>query len=108
MAYGNTIVFQQRPPQSGCNKFRLQANHDVLNVAMCDGSVRGISPRVTRREQCDPDVAGREYGRNTYNPEGLGGVTGTGITDGIWDMLMVPNDPPGNVLANTGEIGKEK
>jgi prepilin-type N-terminal cleavage/methylation domain-containing protein len=108
MAYGNTIMFQQRPPQIGCNKFRLQANHDVLNVAMCDGSVRGISPRVTRREQCDPDVAGREYGRNTYNPEGLGAVTGTGITDGIWDMLMVPNDPPGNVLANTGEIGKDK
>jgi len=116
MAYGNTLMFQQRPPQSGCNKFRLQANHEgVLNVAMCDGSVRAISARVSRREQCDPDVAGREYGRNTYNPEGLGGVgTGGGniqrnlIGDGIWDMLMVPNDPPGNVLANTGEIGKEK
>jgi prepilin-type N-terminal cleavage/methylation domain-containing protein len=108
MAYGNTLMFQQRPPQAGCNKYRLQANHEVLNVAMCDGSVRGISPRVTRREQCDPDVAGREYGKDTYNPMGLGGVTGTGITDGIWDMLMVPNDPTGNVLANTGEIGKEK
>ena len=100
---------------NGCNKFRLQANHDVLNVAMCDGSIRGISPRVSRREQCDPDVAGREFGRNTYNPEGLGGV-GTGpsfvlpnlIPDGIWDMLMVPADPSRNVLANTGEPGKEK
>ena len=30
------------------------------------------------------------------------------IGDGIWDMLIVPADPPGNVLANTGEIGKEK
>ena len=115
MAYGNTLMFQLRPPPSGCNKYRLQANHDVLNVAMCDGSVRGISSRVTRREQCDPDVAGREYGRDTYNPAGLGAVgTGSGntspnaITDGIWDMLMVPADPPGNVLANTGEIGKEK
>ena len=113
MAYGNTLMFQQRPPLSGCNKYRLQANHDVLNVAMCDGSVRGISPRVTRREQCDPDVAGREYGRDTYNPTGLGGVliTGAGahqFRDGIWDMLMVPNDPPTNVLSNTGEIGKEK
>lgn len=113
--YGNTLMFQQRPPPAGCNQFRLQANHDVLNVAMCDGSVRGISSRVTRREQCDPDVAGREYGRDTYNPAGLGAVgTGSGntlpngITDGIWDMLMVPNDPTGNVLANTGEIGKEK
>ena len=111
MSFGNTLMFQQRPPRSGCNKYRLQANHDVLNVAMCDGSVRGISPRVSRREQCDPDVAGREYGRDTYNPAGLGGVLLSGglrFQDGIWDMLMVPNDPPGNVLANTGEIGKEK
>jgi prepilin-type N-terminal cleavage/methylation domain-containing protein len=114
--YGNTIMFQQRPAPGGCNQFRLQANHDVLNVVMCDGSVRGISPRVTRREQCDPDVAGREYGRDTYNPQGLGSVssngsdtlTPNGIVDGIWDMLMVPADPPGNVLSNTGEIGKDK
>lgn len=111
MAYGNTLMFQQRPALSGCNKYRLQANHDVLNVVMCDGSVRGISPRVTRREQCDPDVAGREYGRDTYNPSGLGGVLFSGSAqyrDGVWDMLMVPNDPPENVLSNTGEIGKEK
>jgi hypothetical protein len=105
-AYGNTMMFQQRPPMDGCNKFRLQANHEVLNVVMCDGSVRGISPRVTRREQTDPDVAGREWAADTYNPTGLGGTTS--YADGIWDMLMVPNDPPGNVLANTGEIGKEK
>lgn len=111
MGYGNTLMFQQRPMLSGCNKFRLQANHEVLNVVMCDGSVRGISPRVTRREQCDPDVAGREYGRDTYHPTGLGGILMSGTVqfrDGIWDMLMVPNDPPGNVLANTGEIGREK
>ena len=110
--YGNTLMFQQRPAPGSCNQFRLQANHDgVLNVAMCDGSVRGISARVSRREQCDPDVAGREHGRNTYNPEGLGGVgigSSNSIVDGIWDMLMVPADPPDNVLANTGEIGKEK
>lgn len=111
MAYGNTLMFQQRPSLSGCNKYRLQANHEVLNVVMCDGSVRGISPRVSRREQCDPDVAGREYGRDTYNPTGLGGVLQPGTVqfrDGIWDMLMVPNDPPGNVLSNTGELGREK
>lgn len=111
MAYGNTLMFQQRPQLSGCNKYRLQANHDVLNVVMCDGSVRGISPRVSRREQCDPDVAGREYGRDTYNPTALGGILMSGTVqfrDGVWDMLMVPNDPPGNVLSNTGEIGKEK
>jgi len=23
MAYGNTLMFQQRPPMAGCNKFRL-------------------------------------------------------------------------------------
>ncbi len=113
MAYGNTIMFQQRPPQSGCNKYRLQANHEVLNVAMCDGSVRGISPRVSRREQCDPDVAGRQYGRDTYNAQGLGGIrvlpsSAAQFRDGIWDMLMVPNDPTGNVLSNTGEVGKER
>lgn len=113
MGYGNTIMFQQRPTMEGCNKFRIQANHEVLNVAMCDGSVRGISPRVSRREQCDPDVAGREHGRDTYNPEALGGIgtpgaTSNSIPDGIWDMLMVPNDPDGNVLTNTGEIGKER
>ncbi len=115
--YGNTLMFQQRPSPSSCNQFRLQANHDgVLNVAMCDGSVRGISARVSRREQCDPDVAGREFANNTYNPYGLGGVgigekkadRNPGFVDGIWDMLMVPADPPNNVLANTGEIGKEK
>jgi prepilin-type N-terminal cleavage/methylation domain-containing protein len=111
MGYGNTLMFQQRPSLAGCNKFRLQANHEVLNVVMCDGSVRGISPRVSRREQCDPDVAGREYARDTYNPAGLGGVLFSGSAqyrDGIWDMLMVPNDPDGNVLTNTGEIGKER
>ena len=110
--YGNTLMFQQRPQPQSCNQFRLQANHDVLNVVMCDGSVRGISPRVSRREQCDPDVAGRDYGRDTYNPTGLGsigsGLTLNSVADGIWDMLMVPNDPPQNVLSNTGEIGKEK
>jgi prepilin-type N-terminal cleavage/methylation domain-containing protein len=106
--FGNTLMFQQRPPPDACNSFRLQANHDVLNVVMCDGSVRGISPRVSRREQCDPDVAGREFGLNTYNPQGLGGVINSEVADGIWDMLMVPADPSGNVLANTGEPGKEK
>lgn len=106
--FGNTLMFQQRPSVQGCNAFRIQANHEVLNVAMCDGSVRGISARVTRREQCDPDVAGREYNVDTYNPRALGGVTGQFTPDGIWDMLMVPNDPTGNVLANTGEVGKER
>ncbi len=113
--YGNTIMFQQRPRPEDCNYFRLQANHEVLNVVMCDGSVRGISPRVTRREQVDPDVAGREFARLTYSSDGLGGVGSppwfnapNSIADGIWDMLMVPADPPLNVLTNTGEVGKEK
>lgn len=114
--YGNTLMFQARPNIRGCNKLRLQANHDqVLMAAMCDGSVRGISATVSRREQVDPDVAGRSSapGNKTYTPTGLGAV-GTApwgpsaVKDGIWDMLMVPTDPANNVLSNTGEVGHEK
>jgi prepilin-type processing-associated H-X9-DG protein len=106
--FGNTLMFQMRPGVKGCNKFRLQANHqDVLNVAMADGSVRGISATVSRREQVDPDVAGRTYGADTYHPVGLGGKAG--YSDGVWDMLLLPTDgSEGQVLLNTGEVGKEK
>lgn len=106
--FGNTLMFQMRPGQKGCNKFRLQANHeDVLNVAMADGSVRAISATVSRREQVDPDVAGRTYGADTYHPVGLGGKAG--YSDGVWDMLLLPTDgSEGQVLLNTGEVGKEK
>jgi prepilin-type N-terminal cleavage/methylation domain-containing protein len=106
--FGNTLMFQMRPGVKGCNKFRLQANHeDVLNVAMADGSVRAISATVSRREQVDPDVAGRTYGADTYHPVGLGGKAG--YSDGVWDMLLLPTDgSEGQVLLNTGEVGKEK
>lgn len=106
--YGNTLMFQVRPGRAGCNKFRLQSNHeDALMVAMADGSVRAISSSVSRREQNDPDVAGRTYGANTYNATGLGGKQG--YVDGVWDMLLMPTDgSDGQVLTNTGEIGKEK
>ncbi len=90
----------------GCNKFRFQANHEVLNVVMCDGYVRGISLRITCREQADPDFAGREWAADTHNPTGAGGTRS--YADGFWDILMVPNDLPGNALANTGAFGKEK
>jgi hypothetical protein len=112
--FGNTLMFQLRPGVKGCNKGRLQANHeDVLNVAMADGSVRGISAQVSRRELLDPDVAGRTVSDLTLltgagvHPGGLGGRTN--YSDGVWDMLMMPSDgADGNVLANTGEIGREK
>ncbi len=106
--YGNTLMFQMRPGVRGCNKLRLQANHeDVLNVAMADGSVRGISATVSRREQVDPDVAGRTYGADTYHPAGMGGKPG--YADGVWDMLLLPTDgAEGQVLTNSGEVGAEK
>jgi hypothetical protein len=62
---------------------------------------------VSRREQVDPDVAGRTYGADTYHPVGLGGKAG--YSDGVWDMLLLPTDgSEGQVLLNTGEVGKEK
>lgn len=104
--YGNTLVFQTQPGMKDCNAFRLQAMHGAyLMVAMCDGSVRAISSLVTRREPIGAEACGRaHFGTIYYTPESRG----ASLPDGIWDMLMVPNDPPGNVLANTGEIGKER
>lgn len=116
--HGNTLMFQTRPNVSGCNKFRLQANHGgVLMTVMCDGSVRAISPTVSHREAVDPDVEGRI----AYSPDGNDIEPGTyddvgrGFGDdqpddapgswGVWDMLMVGNDQ--QVLVNTGEVGKE-
>jgi prepilin-type N-terminal cleavage/methylation domain-containing protein len=105
-SYGNTLVFQTQPGMKECNPFRTQAMHGpYLMVAMCDGSIRAISSLVSRREPIGSEACGRaHFGTIYYTPESRG----AGLPDGIWDMLMVPADPPGNVLANTGEIGKEK
>jgi hypothetical protein len=105
--YGHTLMFQDRTPPDEASLMRAQANHgSVLMVAMCDGSVRGIASTVSCRESADPNWEGRIYGADTYNPVGRGG--GTAYADGVWDMLLVPNDPAGNVLMNTGKLGQEK
>ena len=107
--YGHTLMFQDRTPPDEASLMRAQANHgSVLMVAMCDGSVRGIASTVSCRENADPNWEGRIYGADTYNAIGRGGSSAGNYADGVWDMLLVPNDPAGNVLMNTGKLGQEK
>ena len=107
-AFGNTLMFQTQPRQTECNPARLQALHgNFLMTAMCDGSVRAISSLVSRREPVGAAACGRaRFGTNLGDYQSRGGQLPR--TDGIWDMLMVPSDPPENVLSNTGEIGRER
>jgi hypothetical protein len=98
------------PPGRGKESRLFGPPRQALPPKHCEDSgdaaaeaVRRESPAGNRRP---PDVAGREWAADTYNPTGLGRTSS--YTDGIWDMRMVPSDPPGNVLANTGEIGQEK
>ena len=106
-ARGNTFMFQTQPRLHECNTTRVQALHgNFLMTAMADGSVRAISSLVSRREPIGVNSCGRlNFGTTFFGPDAAGA---TSLQDGIWDMLMLPNDPPGNVLANTGEIGREK
>jgi prepilin-type N-terminal cleavage/methylation domain-containing protein len=105
-SYGNTLMFQTMPKLNETNPLRAQAMHgNYLMVAMCDGSTRAISSLVSRREPIGANASGREnFGTKFYTPESRGST----MPDGVWDMLMVPNDPPGNVLSNDGTIGREK
>ena len=107
-AFGNTLMFQTQPLQTECNPARLQALHgNFLMTAMCDGSVRAISSLVSRREPVGAAACGRaRFGTNLGDYQSRGGQLPR--TDGVWDMLMVPSDPPENVLSNTGEIGRER
>ena len=104
--YGNTLMFQTMPNLAQTNPLRAQALHgNYLMVAMCDGSTRAISSLVSRREPIGANASGREnFGTKFYTPESRGST----MADGIWDMLMVPNDPQGNVLSNDGTIGREQ
>jgi len=88
-AAANTLMFQTQPGVDGCSKIRVQANHGPqLMVAMCDGSVRSLSKDISRREVTDPDVDGTIVGGATdYGPS---------RPDGVWDMLLLPDD--GQVL----------
>ncbi len=56
-AYYNQSLFQQSPAQADCDPERPQAIGNVMLVAMCDGSARAVSPRVsavTWANVCDP------------------------------------------------------
>jgi prepilin-type N-terminal cleavage/methylation domain-containing protein len=113
-AYGHTLMFQTMPKVHETNPLRLQALHgDFLMVAMCDGSTRAIASGVTRRELIGPDASGRNnFGSLVYSADTRGATLPNGDSDavppsdGIWDMLLQPSD--GQVLVNTGEIGRER
>jgi len=62
----------------------------------------GIDPAVSNTGAALTSAGCGGYGT------GSGNTSPNLLADGIWDMLMVPNDPTGNVLANTGEVGKDK
>ena len=51
---GNTNMFQVRPPlgicPTCCDNWRSQTGHQVMQVALADGSVRGISPSISNNE----------------------------------------------------------
>lgn len=106
-ARGNTLMFQTQPRPQECNKTRVQALHgNFLMTAMADGSVRAISSLVERREPIGVTACGRLNFGTTFFGSDAAGAGRADITDGVWDMLMLPSD--GGVLANTGEIGREK
>jgi hypothetical protein len=113
--YGHTLMFQTQPRPVDCNPARMQALHgNFLMTAMCDGSVRAISSLVSRREPVGSIASGRaRFGSDLGDHQSRGGLESTnsnlgGRKDGVWDMLIVPNDPPENVLSNTGEVGRER
>ncbi len=142
-SFGHTLMFQVQPGVSDCNPMRTQAIHGAfLLVAMADGSVRAISSNVTRKEAIGANATGRDgFARfkdpnqaiNAGEPQdatnpgfwtaesrmlGRDGGTEFERPDGIWDLLMLPQDPPWaatatqtpqpQVLSNTGEVGKDK
>lgn len=141
--FGHTVMFQVQPGVEGCNPMRTQAIHGAfLLAAMADGSVRAISSTVTRKEAIGANGTGRDgfarFGdpnqainagepQDANNPGfwtaesrmlGRDGGVEFERPDGIWDMLMMPQDPPWGaratdtpvpqVLSNTGEVGKDK
>jgi hypothetical protein len=113
-SWGNTLMFQTMPTVAESNPLRLQTMHgDSLMAAMCDGSVRAIKSNVSRREPMTANATGRvNFGFFAYNPDTRGANAAAKATspfgDGIWDMLMMPKDPPGNVLPGSGQEGQTK
>ncbi|MGE0609720.1 MAG: DUF1559 domain-containing protein [Pirellulales bacterium] len=89
----NTYMFQVIHSTRNCNNWRLQGMHSQLNVAMCDGSVKSISPYVTRKELTDPLKDGGV----------IGGQAVMGTINGVWDRLCLPNDGE-HAGADAGDI----
>jgi prepilin-type N-terminal cleavage/methylation domain-containing protein/prepilin-type processing-associated H-X9-DG protein len=45
----NTLMFQDQPQVAACDNWRAQSNHrGGMNVGLCDGSVRQVSPSVSQ------------------------------------------------------------
>jgi Protein of unknown function (DUF1559) len=58
VAYDNLALFQQAPSQADCDPTRPQAIGGTMTIAMCDGSVRTVNPRVsaaTWANVCNPN-----------------------------------------------------
>jgi prepilin-type N-terminal cleavage/methylation domain-containing protein len=87
----NTMMFQSQPSRAGCSKYRMQGNHGPhLMVVMCDGSVRSLSRDISRREATDPDFDGSVVGGSDSTTNGVD--FGATRPDGVWDMLLLPDD----------------
>jgi hypothetical protein len=67
VAYDNQALFQTWPPQDECDPTRAQAIGGVMLIALCDGSVRSLNPRLTAltwANLCDPadgNVLGADF-----------------------------------------------
>lgn len=84
----NTYMFQRLAGVKTCAPLRLQAMHrDALNVALADGSVRGILFMIEHAEPSDPDDV--SPGANPYTS---GGMPLPPNAEGAWDFLMQPRD----------------
>lgn len=84
---GNTFMFQSMPRRDRCNNWRVQALHfGNLSVVMFDGSVKGLSKEISRRETSNPD----------FPAMGVDAVFASADPsfefDGAWDKLMMPTD----------------
>lgn len=66
-AFYNQSLFQNSPAEADCDPERPQALGNVLQVALCDGSCRAISPQLTAMtwaNLCDPadgNVLGNDF-----------------------------------------------
>jgi prepilin-type processing-associated H-X9-DG protein len=48
-AQANTLMFQNKPREADCDNWRAQSGHPGgMNVALADGSVRGVSPGISQ------------------------------------------------------------